>query len=405
MARLFTSGIETQRINTTAVTTSEGEASFYVGTPTINTAIPHSGAACLECATGAARYLRADITGVLDRVYYARAEFRRGGTPTATTSFIVPVATTTAAFGVVINTSNQIGLVDANGAAQGSTFASSVDTWYRVECKFVIPTAGNGTVSLRVDGADIATDVSMDVNNTVFNNFRFGSAVTNVGVTIYVDDLALNDDQGAAQNSWCGEGHVILLKPTALGAGGRGNWVDGGGGTTGLELAVDNTPPVGTAAGSNGTQIENATSGTSSCEFDCTTYTTGGVGAGDTVNLVQGLWKVGTSSLTSTNPGTARVFGNPDIGADDNIDFEGSGAVAGTDPAGWRTYKGAYAYAPSVTFGNAPQIRITKTVATTRVHSCDLMGVLAEYAPTPVATDAKPFGLFVSQAVNRSRTY
>jgi hypothetical protein len=31
---------------------------------------------------------------------------------------------------------------------------------------------------------------------------------------MYIDDLALNDTTGASDNSWCGEGHVVCLRPS-----------------------------------------------------------------------------------------------------------------------------------------------------------------------------------------------
>jgi hypothetical protein len=391
MARLITCGFEAQRLNTTALTTAEGEACYYVGTPAFNTSVQRSGAACLEAA--GAKNATFDRAFVLDRTYFVRFAFRRTAAVSAVTSICyVEAASSAIVITARLNTSEELQLGDANGTSVGSTVATSQDTWHLAELKFVVPTAGNGTASLKMDGTAVTTDLSIDVNNAAPILIRFGNSNPSAGTTVYIDDVAVNDDQDASQNTWAGDGKVILLKPTVLGAGGRGNWVDGGGGTTNLHLAVNNTPPVGTAAGSNGTQIENATSGTSSSEFDCTTYTAGGVGGSDTISLLQGLWRVATSSTTSGNTGTARVFGNPDIGGDDAIDFEGAGATAGTDPAGWRTYKGAYAYAPSVTKGSAPQIRITKTVATTRVHSCDLMGVVVEYVPAVSGTTNEETG-------------
>lgn len=116
------------------------------------------------------------------------------------------------------------------------TFSISTDTWYEIEVHVKIDNT-LGSIQLKVDGV-------MDINFagdtqpaalSVIDNLLF----TRLSSEDYLDDLALNDTTGGADNSWCGDGHVILLIPNA--AGDTTEWSASPTGSN--YLRVDELPP------------------------------------------------------------------------------------------------------------------------------------------------------------------
>lgn len=100
------------------------------------------------------------------------------------------------------------------------TFQSQPDTWYRLEVRYVADDV-NGEIELNV--YDDATGQLLDTISrgpedtavAAFEAFDLGN--TKAGLRtfeFYYDDVALNDDSGAFQNSWPGPGNVYLLGPT-----------------------------------------------------------------------------------------------------------------------------------------------------------------------------------------------
>lgn len=130
--------------------------------------------------------------------------------------------------------------VGTNPVATG-TLPIRVNTWYLIEVRVKISDAG-GVLQVLVDGdLDVAyTGDTKPGTATTFNNFMIGCPAS--GVEMIYDDLALNDTSGAEDNSWCGDGQVLVLKPTSdvAGAvqlmGSDGNQVDN-------YALVDDVPP------------------------------------------------------------------------------------------------------------------------------------------------------------------
>ena len=381
MARLVTAGFETQRIATTAVTTAEGEANFVAASATVETTVKRTGLACHKIVN-AQGYDRWDITGVLDRTYFARAYFRMSAAPSAQ-CYLIDFFATARACTLRLNTNGKVGLYNSAGTLIGSESAVlSADTWYRLEVSCNIPTAGNGTVEARIDGTAFVGPTTASVTNAALANMRIGqgNGVTPT-FTLYWDDVAVNDDQGASQNSWPGPGAVYLLLPAADNA--AGTWTKPGGATTGLSTSVDNTPPVGiadsTLSADAEKQLRNPNNSTSAYDTDVQSYDEAGVPAGETVKVVQALARLGKST-TGAAAATGQLVSNPAEPGTFTTDFRGSGANAGTDPAGWRTYRGAAIYDPSVTRATRPVVRVSNA-ATTGTKLVDLMGVYVESAP------------------------
>jgi hypothetical protein len=82
--------------------------------------------------------------------------------------------------------------------------------WHWVELYIYIADS-DGRVILYQDGVleiDYTGDTKPSSASTI-NAFRFGYGPTGFGY----DDIAANDTSGDSDNSWCGDGHIELLKP------------------------------------------------------------------------------------------------------------------------------------------------------------------------------------------------
>lgn len=287
--------------------------------------------------------------------------------------------------------------------------------WHRLELAYRNSTASNGYAELMVDGVSVASTNThvitalMTAANVGFNNGPWAS-----GAIVYYDDIAINDSSGASQNSWPGDGKVVLHVPisdSAVGTGwtlGTGTAIAGGSGST----AVKNTPPLGVAdlaAGSDTKQIRNATSN-ANVNYDATltTYTNAGIGASDTINVLLPIVATGAPVVTSAKAGTVGVASNPTIanvslGAAGTAGAFWQGVAAGTYPTGWKWSSGTATYNPTVTKGNSPVARITQVTASTRIAMVCWLGMYADY--TPAATVNPPKPTVIMQAINRSASW
>ena len=209
----------------------------------------------MEADLGGVAYAGTLIVGgfTLDRAYFARAYFRFTDASPATVAYPIGAYTSTTLSAASGSTNGTLTL--RSGAAPGTAIGSpssglSDNTWYMLSSEIIVPTAGSGTLEARLDGSVFATSAAASVGTTgATGAFRFGNLVASTaGLKVYTDDVAVNDDQGANQNSYPGAGKVILLKPTADSA--IGNWVSPqttGDDTTDLWDNVNNTPPLGVA--------------------------------------------------------------------------------------------------------------------------------------------------------------
>lgn len=282
------------------------------------------------------------------------------------------------------------------------TYTPPMDTWILLEVSTLVNTGSVDTLAWRVGGVLQESLTGLTLSDTMFLPTIGAGFSDSLGgnVNVWYDDLALNDDQGSAQNSWPGDGRVVLLKPisdSAVGTGwtlGTGTAISANSGST----AVKNTPPVGVAdltAGSDTKQIRNATSNANvNYDANLTTYTTAGIGASDTVNVLVPMVATGAPVVTSAKQGTFGVSSNPAItnvalGAGGTAGAFWSGVAAGTYPTGWKWSFGTTTYAPTVTVGSSPVARITQVTSSTRIADVCAMGMYVDY--TPATTKAPPF--------------
>lgn len=271
----------------------------------------------------------------------------------------------------------------------------STGTFYRLELEVRVATGGGAasTAKARVDGTEFAATTTANLGTTGPAGIIFGWASSpGASKVAYHDDIAVNDDQGANQNTYPGDGKVVMLVPISDNA--RASlWTGGTGGTTSLFDAVNNTPPVGTATETNTSQIEHAggAAGTTDAyDANMTTYTNAGIGAGATINVITPTYNHGEDVTTGTKLLNISIVSNPAIASIGNIPAGQDVGLLGTFPSNWRSDVGVVTHAPSVTLGTSPVMRVTRPETATRVASVDFMGMIVDYTPAPVSGALPP---------------
>lgn len=133
--------------------------------------------------------------------FYARfASFHTGGSP---------MALMTCGGGIVLYMSaTNSGQIYLSGATATSEGALTLNTWHRIEVKFV----ASGTCELRIDGATVGTCTG---NANAATGWTIGAGSSSTS-DFYIDDIAIRDDD------WVGAGQVNVLVP--VGAGGDAQW-------------------------------------------------------------------------------------------------------------------------------------------------------------------------------------
>lgn len=393
MSRLFTSGFEAQH------GIADGFTAAYGATLSVDTSVFRSGAASLkEVTSGGGSAVTATFTSTLGRTYYLRTYIYVQTRPPTTTQGFMQFRNTS--FSTMVEarmtTTGAVQLWNRPGASQIGSLSAvlNLNTWYRIELACNINTGSVDTAELRIDGSTVASASSLALGDIALGDVNVGFVNDpGNGTTINFDDMAVNDDQGSSQNTFPGDGNVVLLVPTADSAVGTG-WTNDAAGTTNLFAAVDNTPPAGIAdtTGSTGLhQIRNATSNANS-NYDATmtTYTAAGIGAGSTINVIDPLIATAAPVSTSAKLGTVGVVSNPaitnvNLGAGGTSGAFWSGVAAGTFSTGWKLSHGTITHAPTVTLGTAPVMRVTQVTASTRIAMVCFMAMYVDYTPGAAA--------------------
>lgn len=381
MARLFTSGAESGAQATEGLTSS--------GTPPSLTSSAARTGSFGWRSTALASYSILSFTGALARDYFFRGYVRKSGNPAS--GKLIGLAEhengVSSHVAVALNSSGQLELKRYDGTTVTTVATSGALTnnvWYRVELEWRVNSgASDDSCALYLDGSLVGSASSVSISTVapaamVWGQYDYG-ATTPTAVTVDWDDVAFNDSTGAAQNTRAGDGHVVNLVPASDSAVGSG-WLKPGGASTGLSTSVDNEPPVGiahsTSAGDAEKQIYKATNGTQNYDANVTTYTAAGITADGTVNLIQAVTNTGSSSATDTS-GLLQIVSNP--AGDAGTSFVFDNGIAGTFPTNWRTTTNVVQYAPTVTKGTAPVLRVQKTTSTTRVALVDYMAIIVDY--------------------------
>lgn len=400
MARLVTTGFESGIPSGTA--TQDGESNgvtsvnhSQVGTVAYQTSVARNGGRAMSCAASGANYSQiAGLTHTVDVPTYARFYFRFTAAPSTTSQLFAWRLNGTVVASLDLLTTRAMRLnVPASGSA-GNSSVLSVDTWYRIETSLTIPASGNGSVELKIDGVTAVGPSAGNVGTTLTTTtHRIGHVTAaDTGAAFYFDDLAINDGNGASQNSWPGAGNITLLGPLADSAKGTG-WEapqTTGSDTTDLYQAVDNVPPIGVAhsdvdANANAYAFNAANLGAASEYRVICLAPIGVLPAGAPIMLSQAYMRASCDSTTGTNNMELQGITPADSAVTCNVELT---AVAGTEPTGWKSFRTAVSYRPSLALTDVPVVEATKILTgAARAHMVDQMGLLVEWR-TPVEASA-----------------
>ena len=257
-----------------------------------------------------------------------------------------------------------------------SANALTVDgVWHRVEFD-----VGSG-LKVYVDGQLWASGGSTSYPAASAISFGAGQSPTFINATadLFFDDI-LVDSGSFSANGFPGDGHAVLLKPTADPVA-LNSWTNGANGTSSLWMPVRNVPAAGKpeANATNMSQIKNGSHG-SNQDYKPTvqSYMDGGIPAGSTVNAVMAISNDGQeSSKGSARSGDVWIDSNPSQGIGYSYDFGDASGVVGAFPAGWSSHFGPVTSNPSVNLSVGPSVAVRK-VSGSNVD-VDFLGVYVDY--------------------------
>lgn len=396
MSRLYTAGAEIHGFGLGAGGLGTFDGDQFSGSSSVpltrDTSVFRSGAASYKCDSGAGNTAGSwgtpsaiSITGA--NTWYYRVYVRLVTAPSAASEIMCLGGTLSQDPLIRLRTDGGLEFL-VNNVVQGSATASIADSsWHRLEISGTTNGSFQWTAAeARLDGVTIGTAWTGTVSNGSDLRWGWGSA-PGANTVIHFDDIGFNNASGAANNTWLGDGKVILMKPTADTQ--RGSWTGGSGGTTNLFTAVDNTPPTGTASENDTTQIESTDSSgnnaTDEYRGDCGSYTTAGIGASDTINAVTAMCSHGEDVATNTKTGSFGVQSNPSQTYDTFTFGLDVGALGTWASGNWAQAIGTPQDAPSVTKGSSLIIAVRKTDAGTRVASVCFLGAYVDYTPAAAA--------------------
>lgn len=397
MATLLVAGCEAIAPGNGVMSIDNPAAGTVTGTVTRDTSKQRSGRGCYKCDSGAgnaAASLTSWSSGFssgANKVLYIRAYFCFDQLPSST----VKIVESPSVASVRLTSGGKLQLFNDNsntqvGSDSAATIAADGATYYRVELALTLNAGATQTAAmeLRLDGTTVASTTGLTIA-TIPGGISYGwIAAPGASKVLYIDDLKNNDSTGAANNTWPGNGKIILMFPISDNA--RGAWTGGAGGTTSLFDAVNNIPLGGVAEASatNTSQIKNrTTTNPTNCDLNLDSYTGAGLVAGDTVNYVE-LWaNHGEDPATGTKAGTVTIVSNPAGSAGGSFNYGDDAGLQGTYIGNWRWTNSLASTSkvdgPSVTLGTAVVVRITCTSGATgsRSASCDFLGMIVEYTP------------------------
>lgn len=198
-----------------------------------------------------------------------------------------------------------------------TTTGVAFDTWMLIEAEWDSgPANGSEVLRIKLDGSTILelTNLNYTIKNTLLFNFGVynGTASTISDEIVYFDDLAINNASGSVNNSWIGEGSIVIAVPTGAGDNAA---------TAGTASSINEVPVTDTAT-SSANRIELDTT-TSIGDYAITDSSTLGIGSSDTINAISVVARVreeaaGTSNYTlrikSAASGTVQATSSVDAG-------------------------------------------------------------------------------------------
>lgn len=304
MSRLFSSGFELQSLtNLVEFSASNGQG---IDGGSISTSVVRSGSAALRINPSSVdvSYLEQEFTESGE--VYLRIYHRIATAPTADTKILELIDDTLAieVIAIALTTSRTLQVIhvdDSNAQIGSASSALSLDTWYMIEF-YVDATGTTWSVTARIDESNFVNTTKAVGSTQTFSSFLVGALKLTAGThsaDLYFDDIAVNDTNGSSQNSWPGEGKIIHAHPNA--DGDNHEWLKSGGGagsSTNYQDVDEVTPDDAT------TYLKRTATGSYIIDdYKIPGYSALGIGASDTINLIQVGARIGATSNTSTNRG------------------------------------------------------------------------------------------------------
>lgn len=327
--------------------------------------------------------------GNIDESYGRVYLYFENSLPTTNTQIVAMLRTIASdGYSIRITSSGQIGLWDNIAATQiGSNWTGTiqVNVWYKFDIYAKsVSGSNNDIVGAKVNNESFASTITGTDTGAAYGFVWGWITAPGANLVVYADDIARNDVVGSFQNSWCGDGKIVILLPVSDNAR-TAEWTGGVGGTTNLFEAINNTPPTGTATETDLTQIEHAGGATGTYSANMGAYSDslvsngGGMSSTNVILLIQYIVVVGEDVAQGTKLLAIAGGSNPTVAQSANFDV-GSAAL-GTYPTNWTIKVNALAiqYSPSIVLGTKPIMRVVRPETATRVASVCFMGMLVEY--------------------------
>lgn len=191
---------------------------------TFETSKQRNGLGCAKCAAEGNNYVQRTLTTVLARTYFFRFAFRVSALPSSNAGIgRIESETSKSLLEFTVRTTGKLNVfssvVPSGNVPTGFETASAIEPekWYVWETKVKIPTEGNSEISWRVlnnDGTTFQAEQSetRTLENKVMLRTRYGN-LSSRNISIYIDDTAVNDDQGSNNNTYLGSTYPVI--PTA----------------------------------------------------------------------------------------------------------------------------------------------------------------------------------------------
>lgn len=198
MARIFTEGFEM------------GDGLVFVNSTFGVSSGPRSGTYCGSGGNGRVNITETDEIYIRFGIKFTHA--------TSTYRFKVSLYNGTTQLGYIeleniYNNVKRVNLYINGSLVASGTIGLAISNWYLYEFYYKLADFG-GVVTTKINGIEdinYSGDTKPD-DNTGFDNIYFESSIATC-----FDDIAINDTTGTEDNSWCGDGHIIAIKPNGNG--------------------------------------------------------------------------------------------------------------------------------------------------------------------------------------------
>ena len=378
--RIFSSGFEINQ--STTLVAAEEWTDVPGGNGTIDGTTKRSGGYAAKLTTPTvARNWRADFAASdQSAAFYFRAYIYISAMPVAEATPVETIMRTANNSGQAVagirltrtdasnGTLDCYNLEDGNNTGVTGTVAVAIDTWYRVE--MAVDTTGSNSTALecKVNGTTYASGTGLTITRNQ-QRINIGSLTSNTALTIFFDDIAINNSTG----SWPGSGRIIHMLSDA--AGDYSDW-------TNTFANVNENPPDEAT-----TLVAANTAGNT----DDHTLAASGLASTDIINLVTANVRYNGAAASANAPFRLRLKDAPSA---TDIEY-GTPITPGSTT--WLTNDSATLILPTLTLYDRPGSSVTPwtntdldsaqigyEVTTTGTNNAQISTVwlLVDYTPT-----------------------